>query len=113
MLPDVINPLEGIFASLFHPLETITWPRGIGLTGYQMEMLLRQRGIRCYGRITNDPTVVGLRVRKSQAKWARYIVAARIDGRRLPAAWNAARSAKPHSLIDYIVDGLAWLFGGA
>lgn len=111
-LPDLIDPLEGVIAGLFHPLERITWSRDYHITGYHMECLLRQRGIRVYGRMTNDPTVVGFLVRKSQAKWATYIVNARLANRPLPPAWNAQRSSRAHTAIDWIVDFLAMIFGG-
>lgn len=112
-LPDLIDPIEGMIAGLFHPLQRITWSREYRITGYQMEQLLRQRGIRVYGRMTNDPTVLGFLVRKSQAKWANYIVNARLAGRPLPKAWNATRSSRAHTIIDRIVDLLAAMFGGA
>lgn len=110
-LPDLINPLEGIIAGLFHPLERITWSRDYHVAGVVIERLVRQRGVRVYGRMTNDPTIVGFLVRKSQAQWARYIVDARLAGRPLPPAWNPSRSAAPHSLIDRVVDLLDAIFG--
>lgn len=112
-LPDLINPIEGLIAGLFHDLERITWSRDYHVAGYDMERLLRQRGIRVYGRITNDPAILGFLVRKTQAKWATYIVNARLAGRPLPPAWNVQRASHAHTAIDWIVDFLAILFGGA
>lgn len=110
-LPDLINPIEGMIAGLFYELERITWSRDYRIPGIDIERICRQRGIRIYGRITNDPAVVGFHVRRSQARWARYILNARLDGRPLPPAWNPSRSAAPHSLIDRLVDLLDAIFG--
>lgn len=112
-LPDLLNPLEGLIVGLFHPLERITWSRDYRVAGVVIERLCRQRGVRVYGRMTNDPNVVGFMVRKSQAKWARYILNAHLSGHSLPKAWDPSRSAAPHSLIDRLVDILDAMFGGA
>lgn len=111
-LPDPINSLDGLLAGLLHPLQRITWSRDYRIPGIDIERICRQRGIRIYGRITNDPAVVGFHVRKSQAKWATYIVNARLDGRPLPPAWSPSRSARPQTIIDRLVDLLVMIFGG-
>lgn len=108
-MPDLINPFDGWIASILYGTERIVWPRG--WTGYRMERALRERGVRVYGRLTTDSETLALSVRRSQAAWARYIVATALAGRPLPAAWNARRSVRPTSPIAAIVDLLAWLAG--
>lgn len=103
-MPDLINPLETFIVSILHPLERITWRRRPGLTPYQVETALRQRGVRVYGRIMTDHDTAGLHVRRAQAPWARYILAAILAGRPLPPAWDPQRSARPTTPIAAIVD---------
>jgi hypothetical protein len=90
---------------------------------------MRQYGIRIFGRLTNDPEVLGFKVKRSQAVWAEYLllragvplVAPLLDPRNLeyqrlhtpgemPSPWQE-NGIGPHSFIDHIVDWLDALLG--
>lgn len=127
-LPDLINPLEGLFAEGVHgPLHEFRFSRGAGFTGLKVERLMRQYGIRIFGRLTTDPQIVGFKVKQSQAVWAEYLllragvplVTPLLDPRNrdyqrlhasneMPPPWQE-RGIGPRSIIDHIVDWLAAL----
>ena len=111
-LPDVINPLEGIVVGLFRKLVWVQWPRGMGATGWQMEKVLRERGVFVYGRMTNDPENLGFYVRATQAEWAQTLINKKLNKEKLPPPWNSKRALKPRTAIDAIVSFLAYVFDG-
>lgn len=128
--PDVIHPLDGLIGKWLHgPLQRFTFARGAGFTGAEVEQLLRQYGIRLWGREIEDDTEIGFLVKQTQAVWAEYILCRAgvpltgklLDPRNeqyrqhhapgsMPTPWSE-RGIGPHSLVDHVVDWLNRLLG--
>lgn len=131
LLPDPVNVIEGMLAGSMHgPMHEFRFSRGGGFTGIQAERLMRQYGIRVFGRLTNNPEQVGFKVKQSQAIWAEYLllragvplVTPLLDPRNrdyqrrhtageMPTPWQE-EGIRAHSIIDHLVDWLDGLFGG-
>lgn len=104
---DIIKLLDDLFCRLRYGAgELIEWPAKASLTGADMEQLLRQRGVRVYGRqyARRPADNYGLHVPTAQARWARTIVQAALAGRPLPKPWG--RGVGPVGLSGRIVDWL-------
>jgi hypothetical protein len=101
-----------------------------GFVGIEVEHLLRQYGIRVWGREMDDPDERALLVKQSQAVWAEYILCragvpltcALLDPRNrvyqqrhaprsMPIPWTE-KGIGPSSLIDHVVDWIDRLTGG-
>jgi hypothetical protein len=68
-IPDVINPLDGLWGRLRHGrMHRFSWR---GVTGAHVERILRRYGIPCYGRwVAPDDDERACLVPYVQAKWA-------------------------------------------
>lgn len=128
--PDVIHPLDGLIGKWLHgPMQRFTFARGAGFTGADVERLLRQYGIRLWGREIEDDTEIAFLVKQTQAVWAEYILCRAgvpltgklLDPRNeqyrqqhapgsMPLPWSE-RGIGPHSFVDHVVDWLNRLLG--
>jgi len=127
---DLLNPLDALVGRLLHgPMHRFTFRRDGGFTGAQVEMLLRQYGIRVWGREVDDRHELALLVKRRQAVWAEYILCRAgvpltsplLDPRNeayrqhhpqgsMPTPWTEG-GVGPHTLVDHLVDWLYRLLG--
>ncbi|MBX3012630.1 MAG: hypothetical protein KF832_14030 [Caldilineaceae bacterium] len=128
--PELIHPLDGLIGKWLHgPMHRFCFARGMGFTGTEVEMLLRQYGIRIWGREIEDDDEIAFHVKQCQAVWAEYILCRAgvpltgklLDPRNeqyrerhaagaMPTPWSP-RGIGPHSLVDHVVDWLNRLLG--
>ncbi len=111
LFPDPINWFEGLYAQIVYGAKPLTWSRECGIAGIEMEREMRRLGIRVYGRIVRRDEV-GFHVREKQYKWAQTVMRNRLNGGKQFKAWDAKKSGKPVTPIDWIVDLLDDMFGG-
>lgn len=111
LFPDPINWLEGLYAQLVYDAKPLVWDREYGIAGIEMEREMRRLGIRVYGRVVRQEEV-GFHVRAKQYKWAQTVLRNKLNGGKAFKAWNAEKSSKPVTAIDWIVDFLDDIFGG-
>lgn len=127
-LPEVVNPLDALWGRTRHgPMHRFTFATGAGVTGHQVEKLLRTYGIRIWGREMSSPDERAFLVKRSQAVWAEYLMCRAgipltgplLDQRNagyavehiqddMPEPWDR-RGIRPASLVDRAVDWLAHL----
>ena len=127
-IPDLINPLDALFGKLRHgPLFRISYERDAGYTGAQVEYMLRQYGIRVWGREVDHADEIAIQVKRSQALWAEYILCRagipltyelldprnadyynQHTSRTMPTPWTE-KGIGPHSFVDHVVDLLVKL----
>lgn len=130
MFPDLINPLDGLIGRALHgPMCLFTFASGQGFTGADVEKLMRQYGIRIWGRQLDLDDELGFLVKRSQAVWAEYLLcragvpltcklldnrneawASGYDRRNMPEPWQQ-RGIGPTSLVDHAVDWLDRIMG--
>lgn len=130
LIPDFINPLDRWYGRLIYgPMHRFSFLVAGDFTGAQVEMLLRQYGIRIWGRDIHDPEELAFLVKRSQAVWAEYILCRAgvpltgklLDPRNaqyrqqhapgsMPTPWSE-RGIGPHSFVDHVVDWLNRLLG--
>lgn len=68
LLPDVFNPLEGLWARIRHGrMHRFTW---VGATGIRAEQALERYGIPVWGREMHPSGERGFLVKQAQAAWA-------------------------------------------
>lgn len=127
--PDIPDWIDGVVGKLLHgPMHRFTFRRRHGFTGSEVEHLLRQYGVRVWGREMDDPDELALMVKQSQAEWAEYVLCrarvpltcALLDPRNadyaaqapgtLPKPWTE-QGIRAHTLIDHLVDWLDRLVG--
>ena len=126
----ILDAIDAVTGRLAHgPMHRFTFRRGGGFTGAQVEMLLRQYGIRVWGREMDDKDELAFLVKRSQAVWAEYILCQAgvpltgplLDPRNeeyrhrhpqgaMPTPWTE-RGIGPHTLVDHLVDWLYRLLG--
>lgn len=124
-LLDIIDPLDGWFGRLQHgPMHRFTFAADGSFRGVEVEHLLRQYGVRIWGREMLDEEERAFLVKRSQAVWAEYILCRAgvpltcelLDARNasyhlrhpensMPDPWDA-NGIGPHSLVDHVVDWL-------
>lgn len=129
-LPDLINWLDGVSGRLTHgQLYRFTFSTATGFTGVEIEMLLRQYGIRIWGREIIEQKELAFLVKERQAVWAEYILCRAgvpltsklLDPRNeqyrqqhapgsMPTPWSE-RGIGPHSFVDHVVEWLNRLLG--
>lgn len=127
---DLIDPIDAWFGRILNgPMHRFSFSRHGGFSGAEVEMLLRQYGVRVWGREFDAPDELALLVKKRQAIWAEYILCRAcvpltcqlLDPRNeqyrqrhapgsMPTPWTE-RGIRPHTMIDYIVDWLYRLIG--
>ena len=130
MLPDLLNYLDQLSGRLqYGRLHCFTFVTSTGFTGVDVEMLLRQYGIRIWGRMIADEEELAFHVKQRQAVWAEYILCRAgvpltcklLDQRNaqyrqrhgpgaMPTPWDA-KGIGPHSFVDHVVDWLDRLLG--
>jgi len=129
-VPDLINWLDGVSGQVINgPLHKFTFSTATGFTGVEIEMLLRQYGIRIWGREILADKELAFLVKTRQAIWAEYILCRAgvpltgklLDPRNeqycqrhapgsMPTPWSK-RGIGPHTFVDYVVDWLYRLLG--
>lgn len=126
--PEIVHPLDGLWARWQNgPMHRFSFATGAGVTGHDVEKLLRTYGIRIWGRETKDPEERAFLVKRAQAIWAEYLLCRAgvpltcplLDPRNAQHAWDHAGHAMPepwdkqgigaHSFVDHVVDFLAHL----
>jgi hypothetical protein len=130
MLSDFVDPIDGWLGRVLHgPMHRFTFLKAGDFTGAQVEMLLRQYGIRIWGREIDDKDELAFLVKRRQAVWAEYILCRAgvpltgklLDPRNehyrqrhapgsMPTPWTE-RGIGPHSFVDHVVDWLNRLLG--
>jgi len=130
ILPDLLNPLDGLLGRMAHgPMHRFVFSTQSEFTGADVEMLLRQYGIRIWGREAIGEDELGLLVKQRQAVWAEYILCRAgvpltsplLDPRNehyqerhapnsMPTPWDE-RGISAHSVIDHVVDWLNRILG--
>lgn len=125
------NFLDGAYARMVHgTMHKFTFDPRTGFSGTSVEMLLRQYGIRVWGRELYRPDERAFLVKESQAQWAEYIMCRAgvpltcdlIDPRNadygenhepgtMPLPWTED-GIGPHSIIDHIVDMMFFFVKG-
>jgi len=110
-------------------MHRFTFATGTGFTGLEAEKLLRQYGIRIWGREMNRTDERAFLVKKSQAVWAEYVLCRAgapltcplLDPRNaeyrerhpegsLPIPWDG-EGIGAHSLVDHVTDWIDRLLG--
>lgn len=127
---DLLHPLDGLFGRLLHgPMHRFAFRADAGFSGLQVEMILRQYGIRVWGREMSDSHERALLVKETQAIWAEYILCRAgvplttplLDARNahyrnlhedgaMPKPWSV-HGIGSHSIVDRIVDAVERLTG--
>jgi hypothetical protein len=126
--PEIVNPVDGLYARVVHgSMHRFSFATGAGVSGHQVEKMLRTYGIRIWGREMENPEERAFLVKQSQAKWAEYLLCRAgvpltcplLDPRNAQYAWDHAGQPMPepwdkkgigaHSLVDRVVDLLARL----
>jgi hypothetical protein len=130
MLPDLLNPLDGWLGRLAHgPMYRFTVAGDTDWSGIEIEYLLRQYGIRIWGREPDADDEIAFLVKRTQAVWAEYILCRAgvpltcelLDPRNeayvarhapglMPTPWDE-RGIGAHSVVDHLVDWLDRLVG--
>jgi len=130
-MPDPINQLDGWYAKLTNgPMHRFTFATGTGFTGLEAEKLLRQYGVRIWGREMHNQDERAFLVKKSQAVWAEYVLCRAgapltcklLDPRNaeyrerhpdgsLPIPWTG-KGIGAHSFVDRVVDTVDRMLGG-
>ncbi|MCB0105537.1 MAG: hypothetical protein KDE53_06505 [Caldilineaceae bacterium] len=130
MVPDLIDAIDGWSGRWLHgPMHRFSFLRAGDFSGADVEKLLRQYGIRIWGRELDHPEELAFLVKKRQAHWAEYLLCragvpltctlldprhAQIRNQHLansmPTPWTE-RGIGPHSLVDHVVDWLDRLLG--
>jgi hypothetical protein len=121
-MSDIINWLDGMIGRAMHgPMHQFTFSRKGDYSGVEVEIILRQYGIRVWGREA-DADEIGILVKRKQAVWAEYLLCRAgvpltselLDPRNaayrqrhahgaMPTPWTE-RGIRPHTIIDHIVD---------
>jgi hypothetical protein len=110
-------------------MHRFTFSTGGDFSGTEVEMLLRQYGIRVWGRELNHAGELAFLVKQAQAEWAEYVLCRagvaltcqllnprnaeyrlRHEYQSMPRPWTK-RGIGPHSFVDYVVDWLDRLVG--
>ena len=125
---DLLNPIDGYTGRFLHgPMHRFSFSTHGDFTGAQVEKLLRQYGIRIWGRELDNDDELAFLVKRSQAVWAEYILCRAgvpltcqlLDPRNeqypifhdsMPTPWQE-KGIGPHTLVDHIVDWLDRLLG--
>ena len=130
MSTDLINFLDGLVGRMSHgPMHKFTYSRAMDYAGYEVESILRRYGIRIWGRGFTDSDEIEILVKRSQARWAEYLLCragipltsplldpsnASLQNHHpegaMPTPWDE-RGVGPHSFIDHVVDWLDRLLG--
>ena len=130
LLLDWINPLDGLLGRLVHgPMHRFTFSTQSDFASAEIEMLMRQYGIRIWGREMRDEDEHAFLVKRRQAVWAEYLLCRAgvpltgplLDPRNaqyvqrhergsLPDPWQA-RGIGAHSFVDHAVDWINRLVG--
>lgn len=126
---DIIDAIDGWIGKLTHgPMHRFAFSRLGAFTGAEVEMLLRQYGVRIWAREITDPNEIAFCVKQRQAVWAEYILCRAgvplttelLDPRNeqyrqrhipgsMPTPWSEHGIA-PHTFVDHVVDKLyRWL----
>jgi len=128
--PDLINWVDGTVGQLAHgPMHRFTYSSATGFRGVDVEMLLRQYGVRVWGREVIGDEELALLVKQRQAIWAEYILcragvpltSSLLDPRNeqyrlrhvpgaMPTPWTE-RGIGAHSFVDHVVDLLNRIIG--
>lgn len=123
VFPDLINWLDGVTGQLIHgQLHRFTFSTATGFTGVDVERLLRQYGIRIWGRAISTEEELAFFVKVKQAIWAEYLLCRAgvpltsqlLDPRNahyrqshalgsMPTPWSE-RGIGLHSFVDRTVD---------
>ena len=75
MFPDLINPLDGLFARMTKgPMHRIVIAGDTQKNGIDIEMILRRYGVRIWGREPSPRGDLALLVKSKQAGWAEYLL---------------------------------------
>ena len=125
---DLLNPIDGYMGRLLYgPMHRFSFSTHGDFTGMQVEKLLRQYGIRIWGRELDNDDELAFLVKQSQAVWAEYILCRAgvpltcqlLDPRNeqyavfhdsMPVPWQE-KGIGAHTLVDHIVDWLDRLLG--
>ena len=128
--PDLIDPIDAWIGRLTQgPMHRFTFAAEGEFTGVEVEMLLRQYGIRIWGREMGQPDERAILVKRRQAVWAEYILCragvpltcplleprnARYRQQHTPGAmpkpWDQ-QGIGAHTFVDHVVDWLNRLLG--
>ena len=120
---DWINPLDGLLGRTTHgTMHRFSFDGKGQFSGRDVEMLLRQYGIHIWGRKIGENGERSFLVKKTQAKWAEYIMyragipltcpvldqrnlqyAQNHPDHTLPTPWTD-QGVGPRSLVDRMVD---------
>ena len=100
------------------PLHQFTFRRGHGFRGRDVEMILREHGIKVFERVSLPQGELGFCVRQDQAEWSEYLLCRA----RVPLTsdlldpeneilLNGGKSERP-SLLARVLDALGRFIGG-
>jgi hypothetical protein len=127
---DLIDAIDGWIGQLTHgPMHRFAFCRQGDFSGAEIEMLLRQYGIRVWARELTNPDEIAICVKQKQAVWAEYLLCRAgvpltgklLDPRNehyrrrhapdsMPTPWSD-RGIRPRSFVDHVVDWLYRLLG--
>ena len=121
---DIFSAIDGMIGqSQYGKMHRFLWDIDSGFTGYRVESMLRQYGIRVWGRKAQGAKRSFL-VRQSQAVWAEYLLCrmgvpleSKILDRRnleypaqhdstMPVPWSS-QSGRPISFVDKLLELMA------
>jgi hypothetical protein len=72
---DILSPIDELIArAQFGKMHRFTFYMTSGFNGFQVEKLLRQYGVRIWGRKIVEDSQRSFIVRKRQAVWAEYVM---------------------------------------
>jgi hypothetical protein len=124
--PDLIDAVDGWIGRLSHgSMHRFTVSTQGDFTGMEVELMLRQYGMRIWGREFDQADEFAFLVKRSQAVWAEYILCRAgvpltsplLDARNaayrretMPQPWTK-QGIGPHTFVDHVVDWLNRLLG--
>lgn len=124
--PDLIDAVDGWAGRLAHgPMHRFTVSTQGDFTGMEVELMLRQYGVRIWGREFDQADEFAFLVKRGQAVWAEYILCRAgvpltsplLDARNaayrretMPQPWTK-QGIGPHTFVDHVVDWLNRLLG--
>lgn len=123
-MTDPINAIDALVGRLLHgPMHKFTFTEEAGHSGYDVERLLQQYHIRCWGRAAQGKEC-SLLVKRRQAAWAEYLLcragvpltgkllnlAHRGKAGKMPPPWTR-HGVGPKTFVDYVVRFAGFLLG--
>ena len=130
MFPTFIDRLDGWMGRVQHgPMHRFSFAKQSQFSGYDIEQLMQQYGIRIWGREMDSDTEFAFLVKETQAVWAEYLLCRAgvpltsplleprhanlrqqhitdAENHTMPTPWDE-QGIGPISFVDHLVDRIA------